>query len=170
MPRHSPVRPGRARTGAPAAWLPAQSPRPGRDSPGRADPSSARPCGPPAAGRGVPAEPRSRPKGSRPVKLADLDGAAVFDVRMGEREPDRFVVVGGLDQVKAAEYFFGLAVRSIGSARLPAIGPDHAAGIFSQSLAVQRKGFFRPGHVFLDGLLHLLGAEIPPPRGIIIEQ
>src|SRR5437870_1961417 len=107
MPRHSPASPDRARSGEPAAWLPARPLRLDRGGPDRAAASDARRCGPPDAGTGVPAGLRSRSAHSRSVQLPDFDRAVVFQVRMVERTLDGLLITGGLDGVEAAQDLFG---------------------------------------------------------------
>src|SRR5436309_10910478 len=91
-------------------------------------------------------------------------------MRMFTRALDGLVVIGGLDRVIAAKHFFGFAVGSISHTRFASFGPQHAAFIVGKPQAVYRERLLCPGHVFLDGLLHLLRTYLGPIGGIVTKQ
>src|SRR5215468_9447706 len=67
---------------------------------------------------------------------ADLDAAAVLEVRHGRRHVDCLIQVVGLDDVVAAELFLGLGKRSVGEQPLAAVEAQRrGTGGRSQSLA-----------------------------------
>src|SRR5262245_33012963 len=167
---HSPASPDRARSGELAAWPPARPLRPDPGGPDRAAEQGARRYGPPGAGTGVPAGLRSRAWQSLSVELPHFDRAAVLQVRLIEGALDGRIIAGSLDRIVSGQDLFAFAVRSVGSARMAGLHPDHAARIFPKPLAIHDEGFLRPSHVLFNRLLHLLGAELAPPRGIVIEQ
>jgi hypothetical protein len=85
----------------------------------------------------------------------------MLQMRVGQREFDGFVVVSGFNSVIAAQDFLGLAIWTVGGARLAVLGADDAAHVLGQALAVFGEGLFRPGHVLLDRLLHLFRTHGP---------
>src|SRR4029453_17552633 len=114
---------------------------------------------PPDGGTGVRAAGWCRRVRSLAVEFADLDRAAVLEVRMIARARDRLVVVSRFDQVEAAQHFFRFAVRTVGGPRLSVHGLHQTSAVFAEALAVDRERFLRPRHVFFHGFLHLFRAE-----------
>ena len=107
-------------------------------------------------------------------RLADLDRAAVLEMRAVARVLDRLVVAAGLDHVVAAQHFLRLAVRPVGDADLSVLAPHHLPGSsVSLSLARHDPGLAQllaPGDVLLDDLLHLVRADVGERRRVVVQQ
>src|SRR5579863_441264 len=102
---------------------------------------------------------------SSPKDVSHLDCPAVVQMRKGEGALNGFVIISRLNGVVAAQYLLAFAVWPVGSARLAAVRADDLAGVPGQPFRVLHKRALRPGHIFLGGLLHFLGAERLVPLG-----
>src|SRR5580698_4714552 len=98
--------------------------------------------------------------------LANLH-CAETDMRNVERELDRFVIVGGFDDVKPGHHLGRLAKWTFGHAHAVTLCPDDPSRVPHQSRAVYDEGFVPPGEIFLDLLLHLFRTQLLPGFTVI---
>src|SRR5262245_36940584 len=99
------------------------------------------------------------------VEFPYLDGA-VLEVRVIVAALHRLIVTGSLDQVVAAQKFFGLDVRAVTNPYLALATAHHPPGFVGELGAAQLEllliGFLSPGPITQHSLLLLLRAELHP--------
>src|SRR5579864_4420580 len=108
------------------------------------------------------------------IHFAYFNGAAVLESRTIPAYLNSGVIVWSLDQVKAAEPLFGLAVRTIGSHGFAILVFQHPARLIRElvtgDIDVFAAELLPVGHVFLHPLLLLLGIKLEKGFRIVVEQ